>query len=264
MNRWLIFAAFMFVAGNLIAGVIDTQAVIATTQLDGPITASSADIPVYSTDNFYDPDTYTIGSATFTLNSAAVVGTNTAWTRSLEGRLIKLNADSAWAKIAKVTDATHITLTSGYAGAGGSGAYTILLPGYIVIGNELVSYSAKDADSFTVLQRGAADPRGTLAQVDAKAWPDKTKVMSLTARTVFGLGALNLAVGGASFGTMSSYVLTLGPLKDLYKMLAWDYPWFTGTWIIARLLLLPFSFAILWGIALLTLQLLQGIFRLGG
>jgi hypothetical protein len=197
MNRWLIFAAFMFIAGNLVAGVVDTQAVVATTQLDGGISASATTITVKSTTNFHDP-------------------------------------------------------------TASSPAYS-----YIVVGNEFVRYTSKDATHFYVPDtngRGVADPR-TGDQVDAKAWPDKTKVMSPTARTIFGLGVLNIAVGGASFGTIASYILTLGPLKDLYKMLTWDYPWFTGTWILARILLFPFSIGIIWGLALVMLNLAQGLFK---
>ena len=59
---------------------------------------------------------YTDGTALFTYNSAAVVGTSTTFTSAMVGRKIKNNAGGVWYEISAVADGTHLTLSAVYAG----------------------------------------------------------------------------------------------------------------------------------------------------
>jgi len=72
---------------------------------------------------------YTTGTAAFTHNSAAVVGTATSWDANncKAGMKIKLNADGVYAEVLSLDVGSQtITLTAIYSGAGGgAGAYTL-------------------------------------------------------------------------------------------------------------------------------------------
>jgi hypothetical protein len=63
------------------------------------------------------------GTLTFTLGSATVTGSGTAFTSELEvGDEIILDADEVWAEVQSIESNISLTLTAVYAGAGGSGA----------------------------------------------------------------------------------------------------------------------------------------------
>jgi hypothetical protein len=70
-----------------------------------------------------DTDT---GTATFTTNSATIVGDATSWTSNMMGGQIKNDTDAVYYTIQSVGSATSLTLTSTYAQTGGvSAAYTL-------------------------------------------------------------------------------------------------------------------------------------------
>ena len=66
---------------------------------------------------------YNEGTVTLTNGSAAVVGSGTNWTSALEGKTFKRRGENTPYTVQTVTDATHLTLTTNYAGASGSGIY---------------------------------------------------------------------------------------------------------------------------------------------
>ncbi len=68
----------------------------------------------------------TTGTALFTKDSTAVVGTFTTWNSGMVGGSIKNNANGVWYTISAVADAANLTLSSKYAGdTTGSEAFTI-------------------------------------------------------------------------------------------------------------------------------------------
>lgn len=58
----------------------------------------------------------TTGTAAITQDSAAVVGTGTAFTSAMIGSLIKFNGEETYYEISAVTDTTHLTLKTAYIG----------------------------------------------------------------------------------------------------------------------------------------------------
>ncbi len=70
---------------------------------------------------------YSTGTATFTKNSAVVIGAGTTWNNALmSGGLIKCDDDGIWYKILSVNSTTNLTMTAPYAQTGGAGkSYTM-------------------------------------------------------------------------------------------------------------------------------------------
>lgn len=137
--------------------------------------------------------------------------------------------------------------------------------GYAVLGNkEFFSYTSLNSttNQFVGVTRGVKDPNSSSGQPDAQAWLDNAPVVSTASKTLFGIMFFNVITSEVSFGSMAAYIFSGAALKDLFKTLMWDYPWFTGPWIYARLVLLPFSFGFLFGVALILTNLAQGILRL--
>lgn len=130
------------------------------------------------------------------------------------------------------------------------------------IGSEVIIYSGLTDTQFTGLTRGASDPQ-TGQTTEAATHSSGAKVMSMTARTISNISAINLITSGVTFGSLAGYVLTGTALRDLFKTLTWDYPWFRGNWVFARIPLLALSGGFLWAMAIVFLQIAQGILRLG-
>ena len=72
------------------------------------------------------PSVYSTGTASFTLNSAAVVGTGTQWTQSMVNLQIRQGFNTGWYNIQSVQDATHLTLDLPWGNPTQSGGYQIL------------------------------------------------------------------------------------------------------------------------------------------
>ena len=73
---------------------------------------------------------YTTGTVTNTLNSTAVVGAATVWTKGMIGRFIKITsadtiAGDYWFEITAVTDGTHLTVREEIPAAVAGASYTI-------------------------------------------------------------------------------------------------------------------------------------------
>ena len=85
------------------------------------------DIVLSSTASVRSEETYTTGTVAVTEGSADIVGTNTLWIANVSiGNASKVDSDGTWYQVKTITDNTHITLESNYAGTTASGeAYTI-------------------------------------------------------------------------------------------------------------------------------------------
>lgn len=93
---------------------------------------------------------YTEGTATFTFNSVAVVGSGTTWDDStMADGIIKYDADDVWCKIASVENTTNLTLAAVYTELGGSGNYTMAASG--VFGGSMVTPQEGDETDFTYI-----------------------------------------------------------------------------------------------------------------
>jgi hypothetical protein len=89
-------------------------------------TVSSTLVAHYQPNDVIHGAAYSAGTATFANGSANVTNGGVAdWDSTLDGAVIKLNADNVWHVIDSVTSNTTLTLASAYTGVGGSGAYTI-------------------------------------------------------------------------------------------------------------------------------------------
>lgn len=114
---------------------------------------------------------YNTGTATFTLDSRSVSGTNTVWTSAMVGRKI-LGPDNAYYKIASVTSTTALILTEPYQSATATNAvYQIWKDEYILYPeaasiNSFINYSDPQQllEDFPKHIRAIA-PRSTAAQV---------------------------------------------------------------------------------------------------
>jgi len=138
------------------------------------------------------------------------------------------------------------------------------VPAYLVIidgGKEIVSYTGKTDTSFTGVVRGIADPQ-TGEQYEAGSHTAGAKVMTTNVGAIDSFMGYN--VGGAQgvIGTVKVVVASgVAILYNLPRMLAWDYPWFTGQASILRFPLFALSAGFVWAIAMVFLQLAQGILR---
>jgi hypothetical protein len=153
----------------------------------------------------------------------------------------------------------NVASTANFLGASGSH------PGYLVVtgsGREVVSYTGLTSTSITGCARGVADPQ-TGEQYEACPHTTGSKVMTTN------VGALDSFVGynvGSAQGTTGSISVVIASglaiLRNLPRMLAWDYPWFNNQTAILRLLLFCLSAGFVWALFMTFLQLAQGILNL--
>ena len=74
---------------------------------------------------------YKEGTVSVTNGSQDVVGTNTYWRNNIKvGDFFKIVGESEYYEIASVTDDTHLSLTTPYQGATGSGKSYVILRDY--------------------------------------------------------------------------------------------------------------------------------------
>lgn len=138
------------------------------------------------------------------------------------------------------------------------------VPAYLKLigGNtEVVYYTGLTSTTVTGVVRGAADPQ-TGEQYEACEHVTGTKVMTTN------MGAIDTFVGysvGSAQGTTGSIRVMvasgLAILRNMPRMLAWDYPWFRNQTAILRVPLFALSAGFIWALAMAFLQLAQGILR---
>lgn len=138
-------------------------------------------------------------------------------------------------------------------------------PAYLkVVGSsqEVVYYTGLTSTTVTGVTRGVADPQ-TGEQYEASEHVTGAKVMTTN------MGAIDTfvgySVGSAQGATGSIRVIIasgLAILRNIPRMLAWDYPWFQGQAAILRIPLFALSAGFVWALAMGFLQLAQGILRL--
>jgi hypothetical protein len=140
------------------------------------------------------------------------------------------------------------------------------IPAYLLIvgdGNkEVVSYTGKTATQFTGLTRNVEDPQ-TGEQYESVAFSANSKVMTTNIGAVDSFMGYN--VGGAQgvVGTIKVIIVSgIAILRNIPRMLVWDYPWFQGPTSIFRYPLFAISAGFVWSIAMLFLQLAQGILKI--
>lgn len=139
------------------------------------------------------------------------------------------------------------------------------VPAYLLLqdgSREVVSYTGKTANSFTGVVRGAPDPQ-TGEQYEAAPHTVGSKIMTTNVGAIDSFMGYN--VGGAQgvVGTVKVVVASgVSILRNLPRMLAWDYPWFQGQAAILRFPLFALSAGFVWAIAMAFLQLAQGILRI--
>lgn len=127
---------------------------------------------------------------------------------------------------------------------------------------EVISYTGLTGTTVTGCSRGCADPQ-TGEQYEPSEHTEGTKVMTTN------MGALDSFVGfsvGSAQGAAGSIRVIIASglaiLRNLPRMLAWDYPWFRGQAAILRIPLFALSAGFIWALAMMFLQLAQGILRL--
>jgi len=144
------------------------------------------------------------------------------------------------------------------------------VPAYLLIvgsNREVVSYTGKSYNNitkvmtFTGLGRGAADSQ-TEERYDAATHLAGSKVMTTN------IGAIDSFVGysvGSAQGVIGSVKVVVASgvaiLKNLPRMLLWDYPWLQGQATVLRFPLFALSAGFVWALFMSMLQLAQGILR---
>ncbi len=131
-------------------------------------------------------------------------------------------------------------------------------PSYIMVEDEVVSYTGRTSTTFTGVMRGVADPQ-TGRRVDAVVHADNAKVKTLNVAAMDSFMGYNVTTSGAEFGTLDAVKFTGRLFVNMPKFLLWDYPWFTGPWVVARFILFAFSAGFLFGLGLVMLALARGI-----
>ena len=149
---------------------------------------------------------------------------------------------------------------------------TPAVPAYVLIkdtDSEIVKYTGKTATTFTGLTRGVTDLQSG-EQYDASAHTVSLDPTILSPKVMTtNIGAIDSFVGynvGSAEGITGSIKIVvasgLAILKNIPRMLAWDYPWFQGSAAILRYPLFALSAGFVWALAMVFLQLAQGILRL--
>jgi len=165
---------------------------------------------------------------------------------------------------ASVTMQVADTTNSAWLGA------SVSVPAYLLIkgsDSEVVSYTGKSYDgvtkimTFSGLGRGVADPQ-TGERYDAAVHSSGSKVMTTN------IGAIDSFVGysvGTAQGVIGSVKVVVASgvaiLKNLPRMLLWDYPWLQGQATVFRFPLFALSAGFVWALFMSMLQLAQGILR---
>ena len=131
-------------------------------------------------------------------------------------------------------------------------------PAYIMVGDEIVSYTDKTSTQFVPCLRGEKDPQ-TQRATEASAHAHRTKVKTLNVAAMDSFIGYNITTSGAEFGTLDAVKFVGRTFANLPKMLLWDYPWFTGPWVIARFILFAFSGGFVFGLCIAMVTLARGI-----
>jgi len=153
----------------------------------------------------------------------------------------------------------NVASTANFLGASGSH------PAYMVVtgsGREVVSYTGLTSTSITGCTRGVADPQ-TGEQYEACQHTTGSKVMTTNVGALDSLVGYNVGSAQGTTGSISVVIASgLALLRNLPRMLAWDYPWFNNQTAVLRLLLFCLSAGFIWAMFMVFLQLAQGILNL--
>ena len=171
---------------------------------------------------------------------------------------------------ADITDASVTMQVASTANSTWLGA-SVGVPAYLLIkgtSQEVVGYTGKSYNdvtkivTFTGLDRGTSDPQ-TGERYDAVSHSTGSKVMTTN------MGAVDSFVGysvGSAQGVIGSVKVVVASgiaiLKNLPRMLLWDYPWLQGHATIIRFPLFALSAGFVWALSMAFLQLAQGILRI--
>lgn len=132
---------------------------------------------------------------------------------------------------------------------------------HIVIGKEVIGYTATTATSFTGCTRGDTHPR-TLESTDAAAHEEDVRVMNASASAINNLMGELEASSTSVFGTLTTLVFSTAFWGALWQALMWDYSFFTGQLAIVRIVLVvTLSGGFLFGLVMAAVSLAQGLFR---
>ncbi len=131
-------------------------------------------------------------------------------------------------------------------------------PAYMMVGDEVVSYTDKTSTQFTPCVRGVADPQ-TGRRMAATAHSDNTVVRTLNIAAMDSFMGYNITTSGAGFGTLDAIKFAGRTFVNMPKFLTWDYPWFEGPWVVVRFILFAFSGGFIFGLAIAMMQLARGI-----
>ena len=133
-------------------------------------------------------------------------------------------------------------------------------PAYAMIEDEIVSYTGSASTQFTGVTRGTSDPQ-TNRQSTAVAHSSNARVKTLNIAAIDSFMGYNITTSGAEFGTLDAVKLAGRTLLNMPKFLSWDYPWFTGPWVVARFLLFSLSAGFIISLSLAMLGLAQSLWR---
>ncbi|MDD2777966.1 MAG: hypothetical protein RBT66_07035 [bacterium] len=152
------------------------------------------------------------GTATFTNASDQVTGTDTNWTASFVGRMIRLDADDVWYTIESVESATALTLTEAYDETGGADGT------YFIAADRVVEHLPTKAREQTI----EVSLAWSAAQYDI--WRDAAEAQTVDAFTLTDAGdsthigdCLVRSVSGPNLDADShqQYTVTLQPQTDV-------------------------------------------------
>jgi len=139
------------------------------------------------------------------------------------------------------------------------------VPAYLILsgsGSEIVSYTGSTDTTFTGVVRGEVDPQ-TGEQYESISHGIGAKVMTTNVGAIDSFMGYNVGSAQGVVGTIKVVVASgVAILRNVPRMLAWDYPWFQGQAAILRYPLFALSAGFVWALAMVFLQLAQGILRL--
>ena len=135
--------------------------------------------------------------------------------------------------------------------------------GYVVMEDEIVTYTAKNATNFLNVTRGVIDPETGLATT-AAAHMTGAYVNTLVVSTSNQFVDMTIVQSNATFGTFNAVTFGSRFFKDLPKEVAWNYPFLDnqGGALLKYFIFYPLSVGFILSVFYSMLSLAMGIFKL--
>ena len=137
-------------------------------------------------------------------------------------------------------------------------------PAYVVVDDEIMTYTGITAVSFTGVTRGVADPTCTNVQNPAVAHSSLTTVRTIAVSAMDSFMGLNVTTSNATFGVYQAFTFGARMFTHIPKFITWNYNFLNSGQIVMLkyFVLYPISAGFVFALAFGFIILGMGLFKL--